>query len=97
MVNAMSESKCITDGNGDRHWMLDGKLHRTDGPAIIFKSGGQFWYNHGKLHRTDGPAAMYSGGTISWYFEGARLSLNEWLAITPLDEERKLLIKLQYG
>lgn len=51
-------------------WRFNGKLHRTDGPAIEFTNGDQTWHKHGKLHRTDGPAATYSNGTKYWYKHG---------------------------
>jgi hypothetical protein len=47
-----------------------GELHRTDGPAIEYKSGTKQWYINGKLHRTDGPAIEYSNGDKSWYING---------------------------
>ena len=42
-------------------WRLNGKLHRTDGPAHIgyYESGElrcEAWWLNGKHHRTDGPA-----------------------------------------
>lgn len=34
--------------NGDRFFYnKEGKLHRLDGPAIIWKSGKLEWFNHG--------------------------------------------------
>jgi len=34
----------VTDSNGDRYWVKDGRLHRTDGPAVERKSGHrQYW------------------------------------------------------
>ena len=61
-------------------WKVDGKFHRTDGPAMRhWDNGGslQFesWYTEGKRHRTDGPAMRYwdNGGSLqfeSWYIEG---------------------------
>jgi hypothetical protein len=42
--------------NGDKSYYFEGKLHRTDGPAIEYANGDKFYYFEGKLHRTDGPA-----------------------------------------
>lgn len=40
-----------------KFWAIDGKYHKTDGPAIICKSSGiQQFYINGKRHRIDGPA-----------------------------------------
>ena len=50
----------------------DGKYHREDGPAIIWKNGTQEWFLHGKRHRTDGPAIVYADGTEAWYLHDKR-------------------------
>ncbi len=45
------EYTVLVHDNGDIDWMLDGRLHREDGPAREFKDGSQFWYKNGELHR----------------------------------------------
>ncbi len=59
--------------NGNRYWRLNGKLHRTDGPAIEYADGTKVWYLNGKCHRTDGPAVEYVNGSKSWYLN------DEWI------------------
>lgn len=70
--------------NGDREWRQDGKLHRTDGPAVVGKlfhrtdgpaiehhhDGIKVWYVDGKLHRIDGPAVDREDGEKWWYVNG---------------------------
>jgi len=56
-----------TYDNGTVEWYQNGKLHRTDGPAIIYSDGYQEWYLNGKQHREDGPAVVYSNGYQEWY------------------------------
>jgi len=51
-------------------WYLNGKLHRTDGPASIWADGTQNWWLNGELHRTDGPAVIRSDGAQRWYLNG---------------------------
>ena len=51
-------------------YRLNGKLHRTDGPAIERADGSKFWYVDNKLHHTDGPAIYYYDGTKAWYVNG---------------------------
>ena len=33
--------------NGDKHWYLNGKRHREDGPACEYAGGSKFWYLDG--------------------------------------------------
>lgn len=63
-------------------WMLNGKLHREDGPAIIsyYTDGGikeQQWWINDEQHREDGPAVItyYPNGNVnseSWWKENLR-------------------------
>jgi hypothetical protein len=49
----------------------DGKLHRTDGPAMVRVDGYQAWYEHGLLHRGGGkPAVTYSDGYRVYFEQG---------------------------
>ena len=34
MANPTEQPVMTVDRNGDKQWTLNGKLHRTDGPAI---------------------------------------------------------------
>ena len=34
--------------DGDKVWYLNGKRHRTDGPAIEWADGGKMWFLNGK-------------------------------------------------
>lgn len=36
------------DRYGNKFYYLDGKLHRTDGPAVMWSSGRKFWYIDGQ-------------------------------------------------
>ena len=58
--------------DGTRAWLRDGRLHRTDGPAIEWADGTHMWYQDGRLHRTDGPAVEYPDGTREWYQDDER-------------------------
>jgi len=38
---------CIEYDSGGKDWVVNGKSHREDGPAVIFDNGAKFWYlNH---------------------------------------------------
>ena len=56
--------------NGDKHWFLNDKLHREDGPAIEGADGYKEWYLNGEIHRTDGPAVEWADGTKEWFLNG---------------------------
>jgi hypothetical protein len=58
--------------NGDKHWYLNGKRHREDGPAIEFSNGDKYWYLNDLIHREDGPAVEESDGYKAWYLNGKR-------------------------
>ena len=55
-------------------YRCEGKLHRTDGPAVEKENGVREWYFHGERHRTNGPAFEYtkSNGesTGTWFMHG---------------------------
>lgn len=63
-------------------YIVNGKLHKTDGPARIgyYKNGNivwEEWWFDGELHRTDGPASVgyHENGSICWqrwWFDGKR-------------------------
>ena len=67
------QSKLTIDKDGNKHWYLHGKRHRTDGPAIERADDGyNAWYLNGQLHRTDGPAVEWADGTKAWYLNSKR-------------------------
>lgn len=43
---------------GRKVWYIDGKRHRTDGPAIEWDDGDVDYVVNGKRHRLDGPAVI---------------------------------------
>ena len=70
LVEAMP-SHLVRD-NGTHEWYVEGKLHRSDGPAVEWSTGTKAWYVDGKRHRLDGPAVEKADGTMEWYVEGKR-------------------------
>lgn len=60
-------SECEIDEKGNKRWYLNGKLHRTVGPAAEDKYGNKFWFVNDDLHREDGPAVEFVDGTKKWY------------------------------
>jgi len=58
--------------DGTKVWYQHGKLHRSDGPAVISPDGTEFWYQHGKLHRSDGPASIEPADDIQEWWENSK-------------------------
>ena len=53
--------------DGRKEWILNGELHRVDGPAIEYAYGSKSWWLNGKRHRVDGPAIEYADGEKQWW------------------------------
>lgn len=67
------------------------------GPADGFEEGTGYYFGD-KLHREDGPAFEGDNGTTVWRLKDHDyLSFEEWLEKTPIDDELKVLLKIQYG
>jgi hypothetical protein len=64
--------------DGDKHWYLNGKRHREDGPAVEYTNGNKFWYLNGKQHREDGPAVEWISGSKAWFLNGENLTEEEF-------------------
>jgi len=66
---------------GTKRWYNDNiKLHRLDGPAVIWADSDREWYVNGQLHREDGPAREWSNGRRSYYINDQLLTEDEWIA-----------------
>ena len=49
IVDTMGEQPtCKTLSDGSKQWWLDGKRHRTDGPAVEWADGSKQWWLDGK-------------------------------------------------
>ena len=64
------QPECTVGKQGNKEWLLHGKLHREDGPAVEHLSGTKEWYLHGYRHREDGPAIVRLAGGKYWYLHG---------------------------
>jgi hypothetical protein len=58
------------DESGTERWLLGGKMHREDGPAVVYFTGTKVWYLNGKIHREGGPAIIFADGDEHWYLNG---------------------------
>lgn len=73
-------------------------FHREDGPAIEYADGRIEYWVEGKLHREDGPAIVYPGvdNGYCWFLNGELMTYEEFIKVTPISEEAKLIIYLAY-
>ena len=77
--NAMQQPAMTVDNKGIKRWVLNGVLHREDGPAFEGIGGIKFWYLHGELHREDGPAVERANGRTEWYLNDRKYEdVFEW-------------------
>ncbi len=79
------------DKYGDKRWYLNYKLHRVDGPAVVYEEGDKYWYINGLRHREDGPAIEYSNGDKFWYLNNEQLSEKDYLQRTRKNKLTELL------
>jgi len=73
MENKSKQIVRTVDQSGTITYTKDGKLHREDGPAVIYYDGSQCWYKDGKCHRKNGPAVIYSDGSLFWFKYGKEI------------------------
>ena len=60
-----------SSGDGISAHYVGGRLHRTDGPALVMPDGTEKWFFEGRLHRSDGGPAVATGdGSLYWYRDG---------------------------
>ena len=82
------EPQCVVHAHGPKEWLLNGKRHRLDGPALVWPNGDNAWFFNGKMHRIDGPAVQLMG-VNEWYFNGEHLGIDDdgfwalWERLTP--------------
>ena len=78
--------------NGYKAWLVEGKLHRLDGPACEYANGSKYWCIEGKYHRKDGPACEWADGSKEWYIEGKELTFEEfWKRMKDTDYAPRIM------
>lgn len=88
---SLGKCKNFSDGihvdiEGDTYYIVNGQVHRDDGPALISRNGNTFWYQNGEYHREDGPAVDYIDGEKIWCQHGL-IHRDDGPAITYLDQD----------
>ena len=81
--------------NREHHIESFGAVEQSDG-SYLHNDGDVYWYNEAGLnHKEDGPAVIRHYG-IAWYYLGINYTFKDWLILTPITDEQKLLLRLQY-
>ena len=83
-INLGNGAECKMDGDGSKYWRLNGKFHRTDGPAVEKPDSSKSWWLNGERHRTDGPALIDIHGRKFWYINGKEYSEEEFEMIKQM-------------
>ena len=60
--------KCYFSMNGYTCYVVNGKLHREDGPAATLDNGQKEWYVNNELHRVGGPAKEFGCGKFYYLY-----------------------------
>ena len=81
------EPVCETDIWGNNRWYLNERLHREDGPAVIYANGTQLWYIDGNMHRINGPAVIHPDDTQEWCVNNQRHRIDGPAVIHPDDTQ----------
>ena len=88
----------VIKANGTQYWHKNGKLHRENGPAILYPDGLQYWYKNDKLHCEDGPAVLYVSGYHTWWLNGMKYEFDEYIKIRfPTDCKEKMVFLLKWS
>jgi hypothetical protein len=69
-------------------WSTFGRLHRVNGPAVVWCDGGEEWFHSGKRHRDNGPAIVRANGYQEWWIHG-ELQRTDGPVIEQANRERK--------
>jgi hypothetical protein len=72
------QPQCKVNEWGDKYWLLNGKRHREDGPAVEGANGTKEWWLNGKetypetlvdLHLSRGVFCYYNEQTETLHFD----------------------------
>ena len=69
----------VIDKFGTQQWRdANNRLHREDGPALIYADGSTEWYYDGLRHCLTGPACFYSYGYKAFWIFGKQVTESEF-------------------
>ena len=65
------------DEYGNKRWLLNGKLHREDGPAIEWADGDKSWYLNDEFIVSTGPDIEKALFTLSTYLQDQEVTKDD--------------------
>ena len=71
--------------------VINGQLHRKDGPAVIGNFGYRAWYFNGKCHRENGPAVCGYFNYKEWWYLDIKYTEKEYKRIMRTRKLKKIL------
>jgi hypothetical protein len=87
-----NESFFEFDRWGNKFWKnKEGKLHRLDGPAILYVDGRKQWYKNGLRHRLDGPA-VEAVSYKDWWKNGMKFPDKDTFFESLTEEEKETVL-----
>ena len=95
----MSSSMRDFNGVSDRDFIIKnyGAVLQSDG-SYLDSEGHISWFNDdGDSHREDGPSYILPNGDVEWAFNDTQYTFDEWIKLTPISDEKKMLLRLQYA
>ena len=87
--------RIVIDQQGNtKYYDSKDRLHRQDGPAVLYANGDYTWYYQNKRHRTDGPAMDWTSSygnnkTVRWFIHGVQFKRDQSI---PLQFQVALLL-----
>jgi len=82
------------------HHIEDYKAELQSDGSYLHNDGDVYWYKDGNIHREDGPAVIRcdtDGGYVQWHLGNNKYSFDDWCRFTNCSDERKMMLRLQYG
>lgn len=71
----------VREDENKSEWYLGDKLHKENGPAVVFADGTQEWWIDGKRHREDDAAIIFADGQKKYFIEGKNISEEDFNAL----------------
>ena len=81
---------------------LDGRVHRLDGPAVVYGNGTKVWYRHGVVYREDGPAIEWAKVEPEWCVQSIHAGIDKEVIIgilgyepvIPMSDEEHMILRM---